>query len=81
MWITPYRTFADLRGVLYPAAFIPIPEECGLAIPTGEWVLREACPRARQWLDAGLALETMAVNISAVECRGDPSFDGVSHLL
>jgi diguanylate cyclase (GGDEF)-like protein/PAS domain S-box-containing protein len=69
------------RGVLYPAAFIPIAEECGLIIPIGEWVLREACARARQWLEAGLKFETMAVNISAVEFRSDPFFDGVCRIL
>ena len=69
------------RGVLYPAAFIPIAEECGLIIPIGEWVLREACAQARQWLEAGLRFDTMAVNISAVEFRSDSFFDGVCRIL
>jgi EAL domain-containing protein (putative c-di-GMP-specific phosphodiesterase class I) len=67
--------------VLYPAAFIPIAEECGLIIPIGEWVLREACAQARQWLEAGLRFDTMAVNISAVEFRSDSFFDGVCRIL
>jgi diguanylate cyclase (GGDEF)-like protein/PAS domain S-box-containing protein len=69
------------RGVLYPAAFIPIAEECGLIIPIGEWVLREACAQARLWLEAGFQFETMAVNISAVEFRSDSFFDGVCRIL
>jgi diguanylate cyclase (GGDEF)-like protein/PAS domain S-box-containing protein len=69
------------RGVLCPADFIPIAEECGLIMPIGEWVLREACVRACQWLDAGLKFETMAVNVSAVEFRSDPFFDGVCRIL
>ncbi len=69
------------RGVLYPDAFIPIAEECGLIIPIGELVLREACARARQWLDAGFRFETMAVNISAVEFRSNSFFDGVCGIL
>jgi diguanylate cyclase (GGDEF)-like protein/PAS domain S-box-containing protein len=69
------------RGVLHPATFIPIAEECGLIIPIGEWVLREACGRARKWLEAGLKFETMAVNISAVEFRSDSFFDGVCRIL
>jgi diguanylate cyclase (GGDEF)-like protein/PAS domain S-box-containing protein len=69
------------RGVLYPAAFIPIAEECGLIIPIGEWVLREACAQARQWQEAGLKFDTMAVNISAVEFRSDSFLDGVCRIL
>jgi diguanylate cyclase (GGDEF)-like protein/PAS domain S-box-containing protein len=69
------------RGVLSPAAFIPIAEECGLIIPIGEWVLREACVQARLWLEAGFKFETMAVNISAVEFRSDFFFDGVRRIL
>jgi len=70
-----------IRGTLTPADFIPIAEECGLIIPIGEWVLREACARAQQWLAADLAFETMAVNISAVEFRSDQFFDGVCRIL
>lgn len=69
------------RGILYPAAFIPIAEECGLIIPIGEWVLREACAQARLWLEAGFKFETMAINISAVEFRSDSFFDGVCRIL
>jgi diguanylate cyclase (GGDEF)-like protein/PAS domain S-box-containing protein len=69
------------RGTLTPADFIPIAEECGLIIPIGEWVLREACARAQKWLAADLAFETMAVNISAVEFRSDQFFDGVCRIL
>ena len=69
------------RGVLYPATFIPIAEECGLIMPIGEWVLREACSRARQWLAAELEFGTMAVNISAVEFRSDRFLSGVCNIL
>ena len=69
------------RGVLYPASFIPIAEECGLIIPIGKWVLGEACAQARRWRETGLGFETMAVNISAVEFRSDSFFDGVCRIL
>jgi len=69
------------RGTLTPADFIPIAEECGLIIPIGEWVLREACARAQQWLAADLKFDTIAVNISAVEFRSDRFFDGVCRIL
>jgi diguanylate cyclase (GGDEF)-like protein/PAS domain S-box-containing protein len=69
------------RGTIAPADFIPIAEQCGLIIPIGEWVLREACTRAQQWLAADLKFETMAVNISAVEFRSDQFFNGVCRIL
>jgi diguanylate cyclase (GGDEF)-like protein/PAS domain S-box-containing protein len=57
------------RGVVPPTQFIPVAEDCGLIRPIGEWVLREACRQARAWVDDGLTVSTMAVNVSAMELR------------
>lgn len=60
------------RGLLLPADFIHVAEECGLILPLGEWVLREACLQLRRWHDAGQAHLTMAVNLSAEQfCQDD----------
>jgi diguanylate cyclase (GGDEF)-like protein len=60
-----------VRGSVPPAKFIPIAEDCGLILPIGKWVLREACRQTRAWVDAGLPLTTIAVNISAMEFRSE----------
>jgi len=43
--------------------------------------LREACQQARTWLDDGLPLATMAVNISAIEFRNEKFLEGVFAVL
>jgi diguanylate cyclase (GGDEF)-like protein/PAS domain S-box-containing protein len=70
-----------VRGPVSPAQFIPIAEDCGLILPIGKWVLREACTQARAWLNAGLPLATMAVNISAMEFRDENFLEGVFAVL
>jgi diguanylate cyclase (GGDEF)-like protein/PAS domain S-box-containing protein len=69
------------RGPVPPGQFIPVAEDCGLILPIGNWVLREACKQARGWVDAGLPLGTMAVNISAMEFRDENFFEGVMAIL
>lgn len=57
------------RGLILPEQFISIAEDCGLIVPIGQWVLREACRQTKTWLDRGLKLKQIAVNISALEFR------------
>ena len=70
-----------VRGPVSPAQFIPVAEDCGLILPIGQWVLREACKQARSWVDAGLPLSTMAVNISSMEFRDDNFLESVFAIL
>jgi diguanylate cyclase (GGDEF)-like protein/PAS domain S-box-containing protein len=74
-WVHP------TRGLIAPQHFIPVAEECGLILPIGKWVIREACQQAQAWLSAGLALGTMAVNISALQFRGEGFLEGVFSVL
>jgi diguanylate cyclase (GGDEF)-like protein len=54
----------DELGVVPPAEFIPVAEETGLILGIGEWVLRNACLQAKSWVDEGLPVARMAVNVS-----------------
>jgi diguanylate cyclase (GGDEF)-like protein/PAS domain S-box-containing protein len=56
-----------------PAEFIPIAEDSGEIIPIGRWVAEAACRQARQWHEAGLRFDRIAVNVSAIQLR-DPDF-------
>jgi diguanylate cyclase (GGDEF)-like protein/PAS domain S-box-containing protein len=65
------------RGLIPPALFVPIAEDCGLIVPIGRWVLHEACRQAQTWVDAGLPPMPVSVNISAVEFQSKDFLEGV----
>jgi diguanylate cyclase (GGDEF)-like protein len=65
------------RGLVPPGQFISIAEECGLIVPIGRWVLREACRQARAWQIAGLPPLCVAINVSSVELRAPGFVAGV----
>jgi predicted signal transduction protein with EAL and GGDEF domain len=69
------------RGSVSPAQFIPVAEDCGLIVPIGAWVLREACKQARAWVEEGLPAMTMAVNVSAMEFRDERFLEGLFAIL
>jgi len=57
------------EGMVSPAQFIPLAEETGLIVPIGTWVLREACRQMQFWRQQGVALQTLAVNLSPRQFR------------
>lgn len=53
------------RGMVSPGEFIPLAEQSNLIIDIGEWVLSETLRQMRAWLDAGLPLVKVAINLAA----------------
>ena len=53
------------RGMISPAAFIPLAEEIGFIVPMGEWAIKQACATAARWPEN----LHVAVNISAMQFR------------
>ena len=74
-WLHPQR------GILHPAQFVSIAEECGLIVPIGQWVLLEACKQAQAWRDSGLGVVPMSVNVSAAEFGAKDFLSGVRAVL
>ncbi|MBA3914441.1 MAG: EAL domain-containing protein [Acidobacteriales bacterium] len=58
------------RGLIPPAQFIPAAENSGLIISLGKWVLREACRQTRSWMNMGLHVPVIAVNVSPTQFKG-----------
>lgn len=57
------------KGLMSPVDLIPALEDTGIIITLGEWILRTACQQLRNWLDAGLTLTHISVNVSAHQFR------------
>ena len=58
------------RGMVSPAEFIPMAEECGLIVPIGQWVLESACAQLARWQkDVRRAHLSVSVNVSARQFR------------
>lgn len=68
-------------GKVPPDRFIPVAESSGQIVPIGEWVLREACLQACRWRAEGLALRTIAVNVSALQFRRNDPVELVARIL
>lgn len=69
------------QGLIGPAQFIPVAEDTSLIIPLGEWVLRNACLQAKQWLDAGIEFGQVAVNVAGPQILQSNLVDTVASAL
>jgi len=56
-------------GLISPAVFIPVAEQCGLIHRIGDWVLRQAVLQQRLWQSQGYRIVPVAVNLSAAQFR------------
>jgi diguanylate cyclase (GGDEF)-like protein/PAS domain S-box-containing protein len=65
------------RGLLLPAAFIPIAETTGSILAIGKWVVEQACSQIGRWRDQGIAPASVAVNLSAAQFKLASGLDQV----
>lgn len=66
------RWHSPVLGLVSPADFIPLAERSGLILLVDEWVVTHVGRQIRQWLDNGLNVPAVSVNLSALQFhRGD----------
>lgn len=66
-WIHPEM------GTVAPKDFIRVAEDTGLIMPIWAWALRTACLQHRQWLQQGIPVVPIAMNISSLQFQ-QPNF-------
>jgi diguanylate cyclase (GGDEF)-like protein len=52
------------RGLIAPAAFIPIAEETGLIVALGHFVLKAACAQLRAWDQLAMQMPPLTINVN-----------------
>ncbi|MFM9913419.1 MAG: EAL domain-containing protein [Methylophilaceae bacterium] len=68
-------------GLVPPSKFIPVAEEAGLVVQIGEWVLRESARQMTEWIEQGLELQSVSVNVSGVQVQRSNFADTVYGIL
>jgi diguanylate cyclase (GGDEF)-like protein len=58
-----------VRGLLSPAAFLPILESTGQIVAVGEWAVRQAAADCQRWSKLGFPAVRVAVNAAPVQLR------------
>ncbi len=68
-------------GIVQPAQFVPIAEECGLIVPIGGWVMRRVCRQIQTWIESGRAVVPVSINISAEQFHNKDFQESVAMVL
>lgn len=75
------RWMHPTNGPISPAEFIPIAEENGLIVAIGEWVLRAAACKCKEWQINGYDDIYISVNVSIHQLQQEDFIEKVSHIL
>lgn len=66
-----------VHGLLPRPEFLPLAEEAGLALPLGEWVVRQVCRDLKAWASQGLSVPRLSINLSARQFRDPRLVEGL----
>lgn len=68
-------------GELSPREFIPIAEKSGWIGALGDWALATACAQMRAWVDAGLSIERVSVNLTTGDLSSNDLTERIARAL
>lgn len=54
------------RGFISPGEFIPLAEESRLINQLTDWVIKQICAQLRDWMDRGIAVVPISINLSPI---------------
>jgi diguanylate cyclase (GGDEF)-like protein/PAS domain S-box-containing protein len=69
------------RGLIMPGMFIEVAEQMGLIVDIGDWVIATACAHLRDWIDQGLSVVPVSVNVSASQFQRYNFFEKLTSTL
>jgi diguanylate cyclase (GGDEF)-like protein/PAS domain S-box-containing protein len=64
-----------------PAEFIPVAEETGIIVEIGYFVIEEAVRQIKEWIDKGIEVKPIGVNLSAVQLRDEGFVSNVKSII
>ncbi|MCW8930000.1 MAG: EAL domain-containing protein [Gammaproteobacteria bacterium] len=71
----------DFKKLVSPEIFIPIAEDSGLIVEIGQWILEKACTQLKLWMDSGLPIKQISVNVSARQFMDSGFVNSVSNAI
>lgn len=69
------------RGLISPKEFIPVAEECGLIVPIGYWVIRQACEDLALFDTSHKRGMDIAINLSFKQLQDSMFVDTASRII
>lgn len=69
------------KGIIPPNKFIPIAKELGIIIEIGNWVLKQACERLKEWHQLGYQDLFISVNIAAQQFQDEKTINRLEEIL
>jgi diguanylate cyclase (GGDEF)-like protein len=57
------------KGIIKPSDFIQLAEDCGLIVPIGEKLIRNAAKQLKVWRDEGIDNQNVSINIAPRQFR------------
>jgi len=68
-------------GWVAPDEFISIAEDTGLIVEIGYFVFEEACKEYMRWMEQGIDIDSISINISSIQFREDNILDKLQAII